>query len=1269
MRVLMNVRTRIAAAFSALTVLAVAGSVHAQFAAPTCVPPNCNPSVIQNVDIAGAAQAASINISGSQKLGGTFQTGALAPVMSLVTDNLIYGNVGAASTNGSLLLLQNAAADRLRVTLVGQMQLPSGSAGAPSYSYIGDTNTGLYSSGADSMSFVTGGAARTIINNVGTSIITGVLSLPAGTNLAPSLTFSGDTNTGIFRGTADTISFVTNGVTGLTVSATNNVVIPGALTVSGTLTSSGGLTGSGAGLTSMNASQLTSGTVPSGRISGTYSSAVTFNNVANSFTGSGAGLTTLNASNISSGTLADARLSTNVALYNANGTFTGNNALSGMSSLGSAALSVGAGQNLLYGNIDAASVGSLLLLQNESVDEFRVAAGGDTTIGGNLTVTGTITGVVTEADTLQTVAARGRTTTTTIAVGSGAVAADATGIAARATGFGLYGVGTDPTTSYGVYGNGVTAGGRFESGISGYGVMGNANTAVYGVSTGAAGYGGYFTNTAGSFGVFATGGIGIRSQGIGAAGIGADFRSGGTGDSVKIVSPTAGNALNIRNNADSSTVLSVNQAGNLTVAGTGAFTGNLTVAGQSVCRANGVNCPATLGGAGTPNYLAKFTGAGATVGDSQIQDDGSGVAIGGAPTANKLEVYGGVKATTVSAYTIDPNAIVGTSTGAGSTGVSGSGTLYGVYGTAAGSGQGVYGVNTAASGLGKGVHGQGLGGADGVFGESATGWGGHFSSLYVNYNALLVGAVTHNSTLTLGSISSDPGGVNGMTFYNSTSNKFRCYENGAWSDCKPNAWSTINAPSGTDPLPDSAADTLNLAAGAGISVTGDATTDTLTIANTGDASAADDFTGSGTANTLPKFTGATALGNSIIADNAATVTVGGALAVTGGSMLGDATTDRATVNGELVLGSMAAAPTGANGMLYYDTLSNKFKCYENGAWVNCGAEEDTLDAVAARGRQINTYIGVSNTGVAFSALDTAVSVRGTTTGVGVVVNAGGTAVAASGGSTGVNGGGSTYGGYFSGGTYGVYGSGSSYAFYGAGKAYVSGDVGIGWSAPDAKLEVRGGNDLGATGAYPPMKVSQGGADFIAIDANEIQAYSSGAVSTLFMNWNGADTVYGGYVGIGVSDATYQLHLSANSAGKPTSGTWSIISDRRLKDDIQDFTDGLDKIRQLRPVSYRLNGKAGTPKGEEGISLIAQEALPIVPYTIHTFDAKLDPGDIEKTELYDFDSSALTFVLINAAKELDLRIDGLEAEMEDAVSLKRRVDDLERRLRILEEKSR
>ncbi len=73
------------------------------------------------------------------------------------------------------------------------------------------------------------------------------------------------------------------------------------------------------------ASQL-SGIIPSSALSGTYGSGLALNNAGNTFDGNGAGLTALNASQLTSGTVPDARLSANVALLNRSPqTFTGTN--------------------------------------------------------------------------------------------------------------------------------------------------------------------------------------------------------------------------------------------------------------------------------------------------------------------------------------------------------------------------------------------------------------------------------------------------------------------------------------------------------------------------------------------------------------------------------------------------------------------------------------------------------------------------------------------------------------------------------------------------------------------------------------------------------------------------------------------------------------------------------------------------------------------------------------------------------------------------------
>jgi hypothetical protein len=78
------------------------------------------------------------------------------------------------------------------------------------------------------------------------------------------------------------------------------------------------------------------GTISSTLISGNYSNSVNFvnptNTFAGSFSGNGVGLTNLNASNISSGTLNNARLPSDVALLGQNQTFTGVNSFTASNS-------------------------------------------------------------------------------------------------------------------------------------------------------------------------------------------------------------------------------------------------------------------------------------------------------------------------------------------------------------------------------------------------------------------------------------------------------------------------------------------------------------------------------------------------------------------------------------------------------------------------------------------------------------------------------------------------------------------------------------------------------------------------------------------------------------------------------------------------------------------------------------------------------------------------------------------------------------------------
>lgn len=110
------------------------------------------------------------------------------------------------------------------------------------------------------------------------------------------------------------------------------------------------------------------------------------------------------------------------------------------------------------------------------------------------------------------------------------------------------------------------------------------------------------------------------------------------------------------------------------------------------------------------------------------------------------------------------------------------------------------------------------------------------------------------------------------------------------------------------------------------------------------------------------------------------------------------------------------------------------------------------------------------------------------------------------------------------------------------------------------------------------------------------------------------------------------------------GDLTDTSDSRLKKDVQPFKEGLEKLLALDPVTFKFNGKAGTSDDNKiRIGLIAQDLQKVFPELIHPQSRKLNPEDEEETEVLTVDSKPLTFVLMNAIKELSARIDKLEKQ--------------------------
>lgn len=234
----------------------------------------------------------------------------------------------------------------------------------------------------------------------------------------------------------------------------------------------------------------------------------------------------------------------------------------------------------------------------------------------------------------------------------------------------------------------------------------------------------------------------------------------------------------------------------------------------------------------------------------------------------------------------------------------------------------------------------------------------------------------------------------------------------------------------------------------------------------------------------------------------------------------------------------------------------------------------------------------------------------------------------------------------------------------------TGNVGIGTTSPTAKLGIHQAANNGNTGAFtnPHLKLSASattdGSGFCGIAAATSTAnnygYSfgaqrtSGGVGDFKINYhnNSASGTnrflidQNGNVGIGTTSPVYQLQLSLNSAAKPTSSAWTVVSDERVKTNIRPYETGLQELLQIEPKLFDYNGKAGfDATTKNNIGVIAQEIKDVMPETVKKYNAKLNENDEEDTELYNFDSHALTFALINSVKELNAKIKSLETKIQ------------------------
>jgi hypothetical protein len=100
----------------------------------------------------------------------------------------------------------------------------------------------------------------------------------------------------------------------------------------------------------------------------------------------------------------------------------------------------------------------------------------------------------------------------------------------------------------------------------------------------------------------------------------------------------------------------------------------------------------------------------------------------------------------------------------------------------------------------------------------------------------------------------------------------------------------------------------------------------------------------------------------------------------------------------------------------------------------------------------------------------------------------------------------------------------------------------------------------------------------------------------------------GLVGIGTTSPAYQLQLSTDSAGKPSTNTWTIVSDERIKDDIElaDLDICYDAVKNIPLKRFKWKDEVYTEQqvpDRHKLGWIAQDVEEVFPKAVRIHEFK------------------------------------------------------------------
>ncbi len=143
----------------------------------------------------------------------------------------------------------------------------------------------------------------------------------------------------------------------------------------------------------------------------------------------------------------------------------------------------------------------------------------------------------------------------------------------------------------------------------------------------------------------------------------------------------------------------------------------------------------------------------------------------------------------------------------------------------------------------------------------------------------------------------------------------------------------------------------------------------------------------------------------------------------------------------------------------------------------------------------------------------------------------------------------------------------------------------------------------------------------------------------------------GNVGIGMTTSpTKKLQIGSNSAGKPTSQFWDVVSDTRIKLDIRLFTEQecFQKVRQLSIKKFKYTPKyleLTREHDRDYIGMIADEVQQFMPCCVKTEKLEFKDGTTID-DCKSIDGGELQHLVNGSVKFLIDKIEALEAQVND-----------------------